>query len=516
MAAVLNHQRKILTINRPDAPQMNQTLMQAFHDALENNPSADLLSVVGAAYLRAHRVAQYKELSETGCLNFLTVNNLHDEINAHPEINLRDYFPSDYDRRYRWLMPTAKAEEKTLEPPQKKEPSDWLCEKLSRIDTASILYPLSNQATALIQKYSVDNSYSSPETALAAAMKMLILHSERLFDLSIRGVVVKCGDELAIKVFPNSRDLTEYHNLQYLAAHAAELPIPRVHGLVALGTFRAMFMSYIPGITLDKAWPSLSHEAKLSLRRQLDWIFVQLRSLQQRDGLQLGGVGGEGVKDYRIMEVSSKKGIITAWQFDELQFSAKHRASPSYAKLLRSFLKKENKSLRGSVFTHGDLKKTNILVEKDPRNADAYIVTGIIDWEEGGFYPEYYECTTLSNGQSIETDDDWYLYVPDSISPLRFPNLEDEILATIIRHLVADRCLLCDDFDGLDIACINLTQGTELDKGIRNVCVRSRSNFNEIFPSSTKEMNDGLFSCLCRIDEQAPVLDARVLVNGYP
>lgn len=121
------------------------------------------------------------------------------------------------------------------------------------------------------------------------------------------------------------------------------------------------------------------------------------------------------------MELFAKTGITTARQFDELQFSAKHRASPSYVKLLRSFLRNENRSLKGSVFTHGDLKKTNIMVEKDPTNTDAYIITGIIDWEEGGFYPEYYECTTLSNGQSIDCDDDWYLYVPDSISPLRYP-----------------------------------------------------------------------------------------------
>jgi hypothetical protein len=60
---------------------------------------------------------------------------------------------------------------------------------------------------------SANNSYSSSETALAASLKRLILHSERLFDLSIRGVVVKCSDEIAIKVFPDSRDCTEYHNL---------------------------------------------------------------------------------------------------------------------------------------------------------------------------------------------------------------------------------------------------------------------------------------------------------------
>ncbi|KAJ5845054.1 hypothetical protein N7534_008723 [Penicillium rubens] len=421
MAAKLDLGQKILTINMPDAPEMNRVLMQAFHNALEKDPSADLLSVVGETYLGAHQVAQYEDLSDAGRLNLRTINNLLDQISAHPEINLRDCFPSSYDRKYRWMMPEAKEEAKTSKPEHPMEPRDWLRDRLDKIDNASILYPLSNQAMALLQGYSANNSYSSSETALAASLKRLILHSERLFDLSIRGVVVKCSDEIAIKVFPDSRDCTEYHNLQYLAAHLPELPVPRVHGLIIHGNVNAMFMSYIPGVTVERAWPSLSHEAKLSLQKQLDWIFSRLRSLRRDDGPQLGGVGGEGVKDYRIMEVFAKKGITTARQFDELQFSAEHRASPSYVKLLRSFLNEENKTINGSVFTHGDLKKSNIVVQKDPSHADAYTVTGVIDWEESGFYPEYYECATLSNGQSIDHDDDWYLYAPDSISPLRFP-----------------------------------------------------------------------------------------------
>ncbi|KAK2813705.1 hypothetical protein FQN50_000103 [Emmonsiellopsis sp. PD_5] len=417
MAAALK-QPSYLPLDKPDAEQMNRDLMQAFHEALEKDPAIDLLSVVGTAYLRAHRRAQYRKLSEAGRYNLQTINNLHDDVLARPEINLRDRFPSDYARRYGWAMPNTT--EKPPDPPQPKPPRDWVREKLDRINTASIIYPLSEQASALLRKPSEKNNYSDGR-ALAASLKTLILNSERLFELSIRGVVVKCNDTLVIKVFPDSRDLTEYHNLQYLADHACHLPIPKPHGLIMLGNLRAMFMSYIPGITLEKAWLHMSHGAKLSLQKQLDLIFSQLRSLRQDDGHELGGVGGEGVKDYRIMEVFAYKGITTARGFDELQFSAKHRASPCYVKLLRSLLAEQNKTLRGSVFTHGDLKKSNIMVIQDPNNPDAYEITGIIDWEDSGFYPEYYECTTLSNGQSIMSDDDWYLYVPDCISPLRFP-----------------------------------------------------------------------------------------------
>ncbi|KKZ60489.1 hypothetical protein EMCG_04853 [[Emmonsia] crescens] len=425
MAAVLKDQNvlslKLQPLDKSDAVQMNRDLMQAFQEALGEDPAADLLSVVEVKYIRAHRRAQYQKLTEAGHYNLRTINGLYDEVINDPEIDLLDRFPSEYARRYRWAMPEPKEEIKAPEPQQSKQPShDWLHEKLDPIDTASVIYPLSEQASALLQKYPGANGYSD-ETSLAESLKTLVLNSERLFDLSIRGVVVKCSDEIALKVFPHSRDLTEYHNLQYLADRASDLPIPRTHGLIKLGNLRAMFMSYIPGTTLDKVWAGLSHEAKSSLQQQLNQIFCRVRSLRQDDGSELGGVGGEGVKDYRILEVFAYKGVTTARRFDELQFSAKHRASPCYVKLLHSFLEDENKTLEGSVFTHGDLKKTNIMVKQDSENADTYTVTGIIDWEDSGFYPEYYECTTLSNGQSIDHDDDWYLYVPDCISPLRYP-----------------------------------------------------------------------------------------------
>ncbi|RDW81313.1 aminoglycoside phosphotransferase family protein [Aspergillus mulundensis] len=410
----------ILPNDKADAEKWNRDLMEAFRSALEKDPATDLLSVAGKRYLAAHRIAQSAGLSEAGQLNLDTVYGLQDKILSQPEINLREHIPSDYDRRYKWAKPKKNdkaAEKEAVPPPKRSEPEDWVRWKLEPINTASVTYPLSAQASALFGQSSFADGAS-----LAQSLKDLILKSERLFELSIRtGLVVRCSEELAIKTFPKIRGFTEYHNLQYLAEHAPNLPVPKPHGLIMLGNIGAMFMSYVPGVALDKAWPKLSHEAKISIQKQLDDVFSRLRSLRQDDGPELGGVRGEGVKDYRITEIFAYKGIKTARGFDELQFSAKHRASPSYVKLLRSFLEEENRTLRGSVFTHGDLKKSNIMVQQEPENADTYVVTGIIDWEDSGFYPEYYECTTLSNGQSIMSDDDWYLYAPHCISPLRFP-----------------------------------------------------------------------------------------------
>ncbi|KAL3474335.1 hypothetical protein BJX99DRAFT_260442 [Aspergillus californicus] len=251
---------KILPTDKPEAFQINQDLMQAFREALDKDPAADLLSVVGKRYRGLHRLALYEGLSEAGRYNLYTVNELHYEVLAPPEIDLQQRFPSDYARRYRWAKPKPIEEKTTIQ----EKPRDWLREKLDAINTASIIYPLSDHASALLQKTSEANGLSE-ETSLAASLKSLILQPERLFELSIRGVVVKCSEDLVIKDFPDSRDLTEYHNLQYFADHASDLPVPTLHGLAMLGTYRVMFMSYIPGGTLATAWPDLSHEAKLSV-----------------------------------------------------------------------------------------------------------------------------------------------------------------------------------------------------------------------------------------------------------
>ncbi|KAH9922961.1 uncharacterized protein B0H18DRAFT_1182825 [Fomitopsis serialis] len=51
------------------------------------------------------------------------------------------------------------------------------------------------------------------------------------------------------------------------------------------------------------------------------------------------------------------------------------------------------------VFTHGDLMPHNIMVK------DGHI-TGIIDWEAAGWYPEYWEFTTMLKGLRLSMGED--------------------------------------------------------------------------------------------------------------
>lgn len=298
------------------------------------------------------------------------------------------------------------------------EPSLDFRIRFDSVETAKVIFPLSNAATALITTYPEGPS-NDPDKTLATSLKQLLWDSPKLWESPVRGVVVQCSDNIVAKVVVEDQDFTEYTSMQFLAKRAPDIPAPRVHGLIALGPLRVIFMSRVPGITLAEAWPSLSHDEKLSIQRQLDEIFHRLRSLKQHNHW-IGGVCGEGAKESRISEIDRFTDIRTPQEFSDLQFSARHHGSDVYVGLLRSFLKNHDPSMLRPVFTHGDVRTANIMVEKDAESGQ-YAITGIIDWEDSGFYPAYHEATAITQTLSPVDDDDWYLYLPKSIAPSAFP-----------------------------------------------------------------------------------------------
>ena len=59
------------------------------------------------------------------------------------------------------------------------------------------------------------------------------------------------------------------------------------------------------------------------------------------------------------------------------------------------------------------------MVRQDP--AGAWSVVALIDWETSGFYPEYWEAVKATNLLNPSDRYTWYKYIPDSISPKRYP-----------------------------------------------------------------------------------------------
>jgi hypothetical protein len=249
------------------------------------------------------------------------------------------------------------------------------------------------------------------------AIKRMLAQPEKLWEDPIRGVVLKCNDDLAVKVVRGYNDHTEYTSMQYLAEHAPDIPAPKPHGFIKLGTTHVIFMTLIPSITLEKVWDNLTDRNKTSIQHELNEIFLKLRKLKKNSAQQLGGLDGEGVKNDFMFGHRSSEVMTTAAEFKDFQFPACPRASKSWVAFLRSFLPATSEDC---VFTHGDVWMANIMV-KPSGNNDDYIVSGIIDWENSGFYPESQESIRVLSGLTRYTETDWHKYVPPCISPKSYP-----------------------------------------------------------------------------------------------
>jgi len=113
----------------------------------------------------------------------------------------------------------------------------------------------------------------------------------------------------------------------------------------------------------------------------------------------------------------SKAVVKTAKEFEDFRFSFSSYPTLSYRTFLRSFLPPEEEE--ESVLTHGDIAPRNIIVDCDANGW--FSVTGIIDWEDSGFYPASFESTKILYTFTESSEDDWYMYVPPCIAPASNP-----------------------------------------------------------------------------------------------
>lgn len=282
----------------------------------------------------------------------------------------------------------------------------------------TVIFPLSDSVNDMLAiKERPPIGPQSEETRLAFAR--MIRRGEVLYKYGNGSdrMVVKCGPDVVVKIAA-TEDHVEFTNLQYLNRHCPEIPAPKPLGLVTLGATFYMLTSFIPGITIREAWKDMQHDQKLHFRDHLNELLLKMRSLPHPDDMPLGGVSSGFCKDTRRQTRLSKSPIKDSASFEDFQFSNPHYGGPVYIEILRRFSPPHPQKI---VFTHGDLNTGNIMVQLGENGQ--YQVTGLIDWDGGGFYPEFFESTKVTSLMSPVEKDDWFLFLPPCISPQRYPIL---------------------------------------------------------------------------------------------
>ncbi|KZF26914.1 kinase-like protein [Xylona heveae TC161] len=159
------------------------------------------------------------------------------------------------------------------------------------------------------------------------------------------------------------------------------LPVPRVYEARSDPSDgeASIRMDFIPGENLESVWPSMTAEVKDEICQQLREILTTMRSVPWTNGL-IGSCSGETAQDCRQYTDYRGGPFLDEASFNSFYFDlVKTIPDP-----IRDALSQQLRSDHRIVFSHGDLSQHNILV-KDGQ------ITGLLDWEYAGWYPEYWD-----------------------------------------------------------------------------------------------------------------------------
>ncbi|KAI9163916.1 hypothetical protein HJFPF1_05548 [Paramyrothecium foliicola] len=178
-----------------------------------------------------------------------------------------------------------------------------------------------------------------------------------------------------------------------MAIREAGFPCPKV---ISVGSHphstsapASILMTRIPGEQLDDVYHELRETKRTAIVDEISRMVEIMRAWKSPWGLRICRISGGSIRSIRVPNhqvgpCESEK------DFNDYLLAA---ASPHSFKSREDFqsslqvARRLNEVRHRIVFTHGDFFLHNILVDNGH-------VTGFIDWESAGWYPEYWEFTT--------------------------------------------------------------------------------------------------------------------------
>jgi len=166
-----------------------------------------------------------------------------------------------------------------------------------------------------------------------------------------------------------------------LVQQYTSVPAPVLIDFIDGHSCKYMIITRIPGRPIGDVLSLMSHTEVSCFIRDLQSCILQLKSIPNTFQHAICGVGGGSLFDYRLPETARGP-------FDsEVDFN----------KALTGHLSEEDRLMAQPshckphkiCFTHGDLNLCNIFILQGR-------LSGIVDWECAGYYPEYWEkCKAL-------------------------------------------------------------------------------------------------------------------------
>lgn len=225
-----------------------------------------------------------------------------------------------------------------------------------------------------------------------------------------------------------SSDWAPRHEAEFEALRLVEryttVPAPRGIDLLQHSNRSFLLMTAVPGKVIGPRLATMTDEQVDAVASSLREYTAQLRRIPMQprsEGFQICNAAGGGILDWRIPD-SSRKELRCR---DEAEFNAQLIEGLFLPEKLLNRISKSHGIKHEIVFTHGDLHMKNILVD------DAGKVSGIVDWECAGWYPEYWEYTKAHF--TVRVTIRWLADVIQQVFPNYYEELQVENLLTGLR-----------------------------------------------------------------------------------
>jgi len=188
-----------------------------------------------------------------------------------------------------------------------------------------------------------------------------------------------------------------------LVKEETTVPVPELYGadyfIIQGEEYGNFLMDLVDGCTLQSQWDSFGDSTKDRICREIWGIVEQLRRIAPPASfshLFQYGADGSPSKDVLLKDLHDPPAPIETDDALRARILERYRHynGESFPENLPDHLPRSS----ASVFTHGDLTPRNIMLDSSGR------ITGILDWELAGWYPDYWE---YANIQKPSNDWDW-------------------------------------------------------------------------------------------------------------
>lgn len=259
--------------------------------------------------------------------------------------------------------------------------------------------------------------FQMPTSFRAFVYKRLASVSHRLYGYTGSDRIYRLPFNLYLRTA--SGDWASRHQAEFQSLRLVEIytRIPAPKGIEALRYRDSSFllMTGLPGKGIGRMISIMTDEQVHAAAKDLKEYIAELRQIPNKTGtgfLICNALGG-GILDWRIGDSQRE---VLRFQ-NETEFNRLLTYDLPLDEDARKLVFKSHDVKHEVFFTHADLNLRNILVDENGR------ISGIVDWECAGWYPEYWEYTKMHFGVRVTTR--WIVDVIDRI----FLGYRDELKA---------------------------------------------------------------------------------------